>query len=607
MQEKLSAGVNELTSKPFQEQLKELFKIKRNPEAAVKAFLLLIGAFFTAISFCGLLIGYRHSYQRFMQPKEELPRFTNLPLIVKVAMAIGVALTWTLVILGIYIWLSMEGVDQGLAVVTFSFLGINLMMSLIAYAIFRRWRNGIWNLLMEKDKNGSARFATPEDLTDYLCKDGLYLGSGYTFSDKGHCLLVASTRSGKSQHILMANVLCAGNYKGSMVYIDPKGEAAAVCTRRLQEMGKRVVTINAWDLLSEHLDQSTNYNPLDFISDKNSDHLIDDVSLISELLVPIKEGDHNQFFTNSARNLISGLLLHLVTTDKVEHPHLGILWEWLRLHGNEWDELLADMYDSKDPINGNAIKMAASEIAKQMQSPETFSSIIANALEATSFLKSHALQASLQSGGFDPYSLTDGNTVVFVVLPFEKLLTYSNYLRLVVATMMRAIVREPSKEHKTTFICDEAFNLGYMREMETALSGYAGYNISLWLVFQDLSQIKGIYGDKWETVIANCHIRQFMGLKDLFSQEYVSKMLGDKTRLMFTQNLFGTIQKVEASHRPLATPNEVMRMSQNNILLFAGENPAAVLPKLPYYELPQLKDDDGNNLYDPNPYIENSL
>jgi type IV secretion system protein VirD4 len=151
-----------------------------------------------------------------------------------------------------------------------------------------------------------------------------------------------------------------------------------------------------------------------------------------------------------------------VTTDKVKDPDLGMLWQWLRLHGKEWDNLLADMYESTDPLYGNAVSMAASEIAKQMGSPETFSSIVSNALECTSFLKSHALQHSLRSGGLDPYSLTDGNTVVFVVLPFDKLLTYSNYMRLVVATLMRAIVRKPSKENKTTFIIDEAFNLGYI-------------------------------------------------------------------------------------------------------------------------------------------------
>ena len=606
IQEKFSGSLNVLTSKPFQEQLKELFKIKRNPEAAVKAILFIIGALFTAISFCGMLLGYRHSYQRFMQPKEELPRLSDLPLIVKVAMALGIAVTWTLVFVAMYIWIALEEMEPGTAYVTSVFLGTNIVMSLIAYFIFRRWRNGIWNLLMDKDANGTARFANEDDLKNYKGGNGLYIGDGYTFSDKGHMLLVSGTRGGKSQNMLTANVLRVCNYQGSMVVIDPKGEIAAVCARRLRDMGKRVITLNPFGLLEGLPGPSVNYNPLDFISDKSSEHLLDDVVLISELIVPIKENDHNPFFTNSGRNLIAALLLHLVTTDKVEKPHLGILWQWLRLHGKEWDQLLADMYESTDPINGNVIRMAASEIAKMMESQETFSSIISHSLEDTSFLKSHLLQGALQSGGFDPYSLTDGNTVVFIVLPFDKLRIYSNYLRLVVATLMRAIVRKPSKENRTTFLVDEAYNLSYLREFETCLSGYAGFNISLWLVYQDLNQIRSTYGNNWESVMANCTIRQFMTVRDNFSLKYISAMLGDKTRVMYKQNVWGTIVDVQTSHRPLATPNEVMRLSQNNMLLFAGENPAAILPKIPYYEMPELKDVNGNNLYDPNPYIDNS-
>lgn len=607
MQDKLSFNMEMLTATDLKEQLRELLRTERNPAAIVKMILFAIGALFTAFSFAGMILGYVRGYNKFMRPKEELPRFTNLPLIVKLSMALGIAFVWGMIFICIQLWFGLAAIEPDFEKGAVIFFGSNIAMSLLVYFVFRRWRYGVWNLIMESDRNGTARFATDEDLEPYRRKTGLYIGGNYAFADKGHALLVCGTRGGKSQNVLMANVLRVSHYKGSMVVIDPKAELSSVCANYLRKSGKRVVIINPWDLLSERLGASTNYNPLSFLRDKSSDHLIDNIGLIAELIIPFADDDKNKFFTDSARNLIAGLLLHLVTTDKVDDPTLGILWEWLRLHGKEWDELLADMYESEDPVYGNAVKMAASEIAKQMGSPETFSSIISNALEATSFLKSHALQKSLNSGGFDPYSLTDGNTVVFVVIPFEKLLTYSNYMRLVVATMMRAIVCKPSKENRTVFIADETYSLGYMSEFLNALSAYAGYNISLFLVYQDLNQIKGTYGDKWETVMANCTIRQFMSIRDMFSLEYISKMLGDKTRVTFKQNLVGTITDIKANHRPLATPNEVMRISQENMLLFVGENPAAILPKLPYYEMPQLKDVNGMNVYDPNPYIENSL
>jgi type IV secretion system protein VirD4 len=272
----------------------------------VKIVLFAGGVFFTAFSFAGMILGYIRGYNKFMRPKEELPRFTNLPFIVKVAMLLGVVFVWVLVFVAIQVWFILAEIQPDFEKGAVIFFGANLFMSLIVYLAFRRWRYGVWNLIMETDKSGTARFATPKDLEPYRGKNGLYIGGDYAFADKGHALLVCGTRGGKSQNVLIANVLRVSNYKGSMVYIDPKGETAAVCANQLRKSGKRVVILNPWDLLGELLGPSTNYNPLNFLSDKSSEHLIDDVSLIAELIVPLSDNDKNKFFTDSARNMIAG-------------------------------------------------------------------------------------------------------------------------------------------------------------------------------------------------------------------------------------------------------------------------------------------------------------
>jgi type IV secretion system protein VirD4 len=480
-----------VTSQTFREEVRFLFARKKDKDKPIRRLIFLIGALLTAISFSGLLLGYVRGFNKFMRPKSMPPRLHNLPKIVKYSMAIGVLVVWSVIIGAMVLFFLLQEVEPDLGSASAVFIGFNLLTSFVVYIIFVKWRIGMQNLQLERDKFGTARFAGDDELEKHRGKPGLYIGGDYTFNDKGHCLLVMPTRSGKSQNILMANALYSHGYKGSLVYIDPKGEAAAVSADHLRKLGKNVVILNPWEILPNFINGNSNYNPLDLLVDKTSDHLIDDVSLIAELIIPTKTDDKNSFFTDSARNLIAGMLLHLVTSDKVEIPTLDILWEWVRYSGADWDNLLADMYDSQDPINGRAIKMTASEIARQMESPETFSSIMANVLMSTNFLKSHALQRSLQPGGFAPYSLSDGNTVVFVVIPFEKLKSHSNYLRLVVTTLMRAMVRKPS-DNQVTFVCDEAFNLGYISEFETALSGYAGFNITLWLVYQDLTQIKDV-------------------------------------------------------------------------------------------------------------------
>ena len=60
------------------------------------------------------------------------------------------------------------------------------------------------------------------------------------------------------------------------------------------------------------VEQKSNYNPLSILSDKSSPHLTDDIKIIAEVLVPHKPNDHNAFFQDSARNIVSALLLYLV-------------------------------------------------------------------------------------------------------------------------------------------------------------------------------------------------------------------------------------------------------------------------------------------------------
>lgn len=118
---------------------------------------------------------------------------------------------------------------------------------------------------------------------------------GYSFSDKGHLLTVAGTRGGKGTNLIIPNLLGITDYSGSWVVIDPKGENAAITAKYQKSVGRKVVVLNPWDLLNEHLDEPQSYNPLDLLADKESMHLVDDVQIIAEMLVPIEKGDKNRF------------------------------------------------------------------------------------------------------------------------------------------------------------------------------------------------------------------------------------------------------------------------------------------------------------------------
>ncbi|WP_374949570.1 type IV secretory system conjugative DNA transfer family protein [Mucilaginibacter sp.] len=576
------------------DDLTRLIQFEKDPEKRNRRLVFLIGVFFTAVTLGGALWGFIRAYERFYKAKVLPVLFYPMSRITKVSMLIGAVLAWVLlviVVLSAISFLAIAGFGSGVII---SYFVINLFMTLFVFGAFTRWQNGINNSLIEGTKFGSARFARPDELEPLAANEtGFYIGGGFKFNDKGHILTVAGTRGGKGTNLIIPNLLDAGGVETSFIVIDPKGENAAITARYQRESGKTVIILNPWDLLVLHVGEAKSYNPLDML-DVYSTHLIDDIQIIAEMIVPQNLGAKDSFWTDSARTIISGLLLHLVTTESKGKIVLKTLWEWARLPETDWNTLVAKMCTSNHVMHGNTIKNSGREILKlQAAGEETFGGIMSSVLQATDFLKSPALQKSLESG-FDPKTLIEGKSTVYVIIPADKLRTHGRWLRLVVTSMMRSVIRKPGK--RVTFLLDEFAALGYMPEIETALSTYAGYNITVWPILQSLIQLKNLYRDNWETFIANCTVRQYFTINDNFSADYISKAIGETTNMITT--FLGGKRQDDTNKRLLVTPDELRRESGRKIFMFIGDLPPTFVNKRPYYH-----DELLNELADKNPYI----
>ncbi|WP_077920580.1 type IV secretory system conjugative DNA transfer family protein [Spirosoma sp. 209] len=572
-----------------------LFRFNPDSAAFNKALLFVVGLVLTPITLAGALLGYTRAYKRFVKPLAEAPLLYPLRPIVRFAMLAGALLIWVALFIG-FISLGQMAVLVGMTGRVFLiYLTVNLFFSLIVFFSFRRWQIGINNMLIEGNRFGSARFARPNELDPYRQGPGLYIGGGYVFKDKGHILTVAGTRGGKGTNLIIPNLLGLGDYQGSWVVIDPKGENAAITARYQRETGRQVVVLNPWGLLADQIGDATSYNPLDILADTTSIHLVDDAQMVAEMLVPIEKNDKNRFFTDTARSIVTGLIMQIVTTQEGDDRTLTTLWKWARLAGDDWDELVARMRLNSDPVNGEIIRNAGNEIVKLMETgEETFGSIISSVLQATDFLKSPALQQSLRSG-YDPTTLSDGDTALYIIIPADKLQSHARWLRLIATTTLRAVVRNPNK--RVTFLLDEFAALGYLPEIETALSTYAGFEVTVWPILQSLIQLQGLYGENWETFTANTVVRQFFTINDNFTANYVSAAIGQTSHVITTHGLFGGLSDANANQRPLVTPDEVRRGSAKNIFAFLGGNPPTTFTKRSYYQMQELLDRDDINPY----------
>jgi hypothetical protein len=111
------------------------------------------------------------------------------------------------------------------------------------------------------------------------------------------------------------------------------------------------------------------------------------------------------------------------------------------------------------------------------------------------------------------------------------------------------------------FLLDELPQLGYMRIVEDAVSIARGANIRLWMVAQDLSQLRKVY-PRWETLIANAKTQMYFRPNDLGTAQYISSLLGEQA------DLWG-------NRVPVAAPNELMgdAFRDDVILRFQGYKP----------------------------------
>ena len=132
-------------------------------------------------------------------------------------------------------------------------------------------------------------------------------------------------------------------------------------------------------------------------------------------------------------------------------------------------------------------------------------------------------------------------------------------------------------------------NLGHMSIIKEAVSLGAGYGITLWLILQDLAQLRRTYKDDWESFLANCDVIQAFAIQDPFTSQKIAGMLGDMTiwerRLSKASRHEGSHLKsgyAEAS-RPLIKPDELRRLHPDRQVLLVRPYQPVIADKLVYY------------------------
>jgi type IV secretory pathway TraG/TraD family ATPase VirD4 len=371
------------------------------------------------------------------------------------------------------------------------------------------------------------------------------------YVDDRHICLVSGSRGGKGTTIILP--VLAGGWPGSVCVVDPKGENATVTAARrgagsenCDGMGQQVHVLDPFRTAAVDPALQSRFNPLDALNPDNEE-TIDEAGRIADALVVVKD-DKDPFWDESARAMVKGLILHVLTAFPFEGERNLLTVRKLAARG-DWKavETLQDMgvkeiasaqvllWDAliDNPAFDGVIAGIGSGFAGMLDhSPKQFESVLQVVSRNLEFMDSPGMRRVLEGSDFN---LSDLKTrpegvSLYLCLPQRYMSTHYRWLRMMIAltiTEMEIVRGKPATGHRLLMVLDEFAGLKFMEVIQNSVAQIAGFGVKMLFVLQSLEQLKGTYKDHWETFLANSGLKLFFNLEDHFSREYVSKLIGE--------------------------------------------------------------------------------
>jgi len=137
-------------------------------------------------------------------------------------------------------------------------------------------------------------------------------------------------------------------------------------------------------------------------------------------------------------------------------------------------------------------------------------------------------------------------------------------------------------------LLDEAGNIAPLRDLPGYASTARSHGITFVSIWQDLAQIKAIYGDRAQTVLNNHRAKLFgTGISDDATLEYLSRLVGDerRTEINLSGDLWGSRRNVSehTTYRRAAPADALRRLHDDRAVLIYGNRLPIHLHLRPWY------------------------
>lgn len=221
-------------------------------------------------------------------------------------------------------------------------------------------------------------------------------------------------------------------------------------------------------------------------------------------------------------------------------------------------------------------------------------SILSTGLTQTRFLDSRGIKRELAGPPFDFTVMKQRPVTVWLCLPPRRLVTHAKWLRMILTTMIQSLMGDTGKAKvPVAVVCDEAAALGHLRVLENNVALMRGYGLKLITIWQDLSQLKSIYRERWESFIGNAGVLQSFAAQDVTTSEHLSKLTGQTTRQALSRGDSLSLQAGAPPSQgasvnrapipmPLMLPQDIRNMDDGYTVLFSHHSKGTTRAYLPF-------------------------
>jgi type IV secretion system protein VirD4 len=364
------------------------------------------------------------------------------------------------------------------------------------------------------------------------------------YAGENNIVTIAPAGSGKGAAAIIPTLLSCTE---SMFVLDVKGENWFVTAPARQAMGHEVVLIDPFDIwgeddqLAHHVPPSAQFNPLAHLRSDDKRFISQIESLTTAIIVAEGKEPH---WTNRARQLLSCIIAH-VCSDEFRQQGLNTLpyvREVLGFPDSKFAAWLASAYKSstvslvRDNAGSFILTIPGKPLPDGTPGDESYSiskevgAIRSTAVGQLGFLNHDGIRYFLSGSSFRFEKLRTHPVTVFCMFPPDELDTYYRFARLMVQAFFNSLAKTPKqKDRRVLALLDEQAKLRHMEIIETSVALLRGYKVRIWSIFQDITQIKSIYGEAWETFISNAGVVQIMTPNGATTADYFSKRTGTET------------------------------------------------------------------------------